>query len=120
MLLCGEGRRMGVSKRTKKLEPNPPQLYNETVTFRTLDHRMVATRVPTGGAKGQDQRRDEEACLMIVQRTQKRRPPPPRTTDTDARTFGKRRRNKPVRVRGDADGIECDAAHKTGARGDTQ
>ena len=57
---------MGVSKRTKKLEPNPPQLYNETITFRTLDHRMVATRVPTGGAKGQDQRRDEEACLMIV------------------------------------------------------
>ena len=69
---------MGVSKRTKKLEPNPPQLYNETVTFRTLDHRMVATRVPTGGAKGQDQRRDEEACLTTAHATDKRRPPPPR------------------------------------------
>ena len=55
-----------VSKRTNKLEPNPLQLSPETLTFRTLDHRMVAARVPTGGAKGQDQRGEEEACLMMM------------------------------------------------------
>jgi len=55
-----------VSKRTNKLEPNPLQLYPQTLTFRTLDHRMVAARVPTGGAKGQDQRGEEEACLMMM------------------------------------------------------
>lgn len=66
-----------LSKRTKKLEPNPLQLYPETLTFRTLDHRMVAARVPTSGAKRQDQRGEEEACLMMMngleQRTQKGR-----------------------------------------------
>jgi len=31
-----------VSKRTNKLEPNPLQLYPQTLTFRTLDHRMVS------------------------------------------------------------------------------
>ena len=55
-----------LSKRTKKLEPNPLQLYPETLTFRTLDHRMVAARVPTSGAKRQDQRGEEEACLMMM------------------------------------------------------
>ena len=52
-----------VSKRTKKLEQNPLQLYPDNLTFRTLGHTMVAARVPTSGARGQDQRGEEEACL---------------------------------------------------------
>ena len=38
---------------------NTPPLQFETLSFRTLDHRMVAARVPTSGAKGQDQRRGD-------------------------------------------------------------
>ena len=41
-------------------------------------------------------------------------------TDTDAGTIERGRRDKPVRVGGGGGGIECGAAHKTGARGDKQ
>jgi hypothetical protein len=76
---------------------NPLPLQFETLSFRTLDHRMVDARVPTSGAKGQDQRRgdgrrqavlDDDACTQ--QRTQKGRQnahPPPREPDTDAGTI---------------------------------
>ena len=51
-----------VSKRTKKLEQNLLQLYPENLTFRTLDHRMVAARVPTSVPKGKTiEGREEEA-----------------------------------------------------------
>ena len=115
-----------VSKRTKKLEQNPLQLYPENLTFRTLDHRMVAARVPTSGARGQDQRGEEEACLNddegLEQRTRKgrRQKSTPTTTKpatgTDAGTIERGRRDKPVRVAGGGGGIECGAAHKTGQR----
>jgi len=109
-----------VSKRTNKLEPNPLQLSPETLTFRTLDHRMVAARVPTGGAKGQDQRGEEEACLIMMHGATNPRGEAPHHHEcgTDTGTIERGRRDKPVRVGGGGDSNECGAAHKTGARAD--
>jgi len=72
-----------VSKRTTRLKPNPPQSYNDTVIVRMLDHTVVATRMPTGAAKGQDQRREKEACLMMTHGSRgPQSPPPPHDTGT--------------------------------------
>ena len=72
---------------------NTPPLQFETLSFRTLDHRMVAARVPTSGAKGQDQRRgdgrrqavlDDDARSNERQKGRQNAHPPPRKPDTDA------------------------------------
>lgn len=40
----------------------------ETLSFPMLDHKMVvvAARVPTSGAKGQDQKEEREACVLLA------------------------------------------------------
>ena len=77
-------------------EANPRPLQFETLSFRTLDHRMVAARVPTNGAKGQDQRRgdgrrqavldDDHGATNAILREGFAHPPP-RKPDTDAGTI---------------------------------
>ena len=75
---------------------NTPPLQFETLSFRTLDHRMVAARVPTSGAKGQDQRRgdgrrqavlDDDARSNERQKGRQNVHTPPRKPDTDAGTI---------------------------------
>jgi len=57
MLLCVEGGRMSVLGRFPSYsEPHPLRHQSETLSFRTLNRRIVAARVPTSGAKGQDLR----------------------------------------------------------------